>query len=67
MSVDSIPISLCNEATAHEIMAGNVPALSRAQIEQIERTHFAHLYEVEAEVTPKPPVLQALWANCTDY
>ncbi len=47
--------------------ANLLPRLTRAQIEEIERKHFPHLFEVcHTPVVPKPPLLQALWANCLD-
>lgn len=47
---------------------GSVPSLPRAEIESIEREHFPELFEIcHTPVLPKPAILQALWANCTDY
>lgn len=41
--------------------------VSREAIEAFEREHFPELFEIcHLDVRPKPPLLQALWANCKD-
>lgn len=65
---NNCPEQPCGRCAQKQLLVHPVPALSRNEIEEIERHHFPELFEVcHIEVSPKPPLLQALWANCKDF
>lgn len=58
---------LRNAPESIKLSMANYLKLTGAEIEEIERTFFPHLFEIcHLDVRPKPPLLQALWANCKD-